>query len=1358
MSKFIEEAFIYKKTKLILVLLCIISLGSCTKAQKTIPKIKDGVLDLRDWDFKKDGKLTVHGKWMFWWKKFIDPSVFQDKIQPVPETFQTSTRWKGKTSSKEKGSKLPSYGYATYSFKIIFPKNLKKISMLYASHPSKSYLVNKNKITKINNRGIPSKKRSGENYFFKRKIDQIEIGNEKSNYLVVHLSSHHFHGGGEIKLLQIGKLEELQNTNKRDLVLKAVISTILIIMGLYNLILYFFIREDKASLYFSLLCLGVALYEIGQYYLITNILDINFYFSECKMIYIGLYTAMPMLTQYLTQLFPGNWYKKFSFLYLIMFNVLLIITVLTPYYIYSKTLNLFSFLALIGIILSIILISINLKSRGTAKVLIFSFIIVFITAIQNILEGMGVIQLGVYLVSYGILFLILCNALIITKRNANSYYKAKDLTINLEEKVQSQTRAALKAKEEAEALKEEALNQNVKLLELDKQKTMFFQNISHELRTPLTLIMNPLSSLNEDMPEEERVIVAKENSTRLYRLVNQLLDFEKITAGKNQLELRPINLVTFLNTCAKMFKPSTKNKNISFFYKVNGRDFNKDIAPIYIQAEVDALEKIIFNFLSNALKYSPEDSSILLGLSCYESNVKISVKDNGKGISEKNQSKLFEVFSQVDSTTTREYEGTGLGLALVKNLAIEMNAQVGVESEISKGSTFYVEFKQYTKKLAPLDLMIVEDEIDLLDTYKEFFEKSKKLKRISYCMNASEAREVLKENTVKCIMSDAIMPGEDGVNLLKFVHQEYPKTKKIIITGQASDEMLEDAVNIAKVDLVLRKPISNLKLFDLLGKMIRESLVKEEKEVFTEDLADLLVVDDDEAVLESYQMIFDESKLNNVFYAKNAEEAKEILKEKEFKCIISDARMPGEDGADFLSFVHEYFPETKKLLITGQATDDILKRAVNDGNVDKVLYKPFDSKELKKTIYKLIDESKLNSLNNYTIKDWHLSGSDLSIVDDSDINIELTDLETESKDIILVVDDLKDMRDLITKTLEKNNFKVLKGSNGEIGSEIALKTEPDLIITDWMMPKKSGLDLIKDIRTNEKLKSTPIVLLTAKSDEESKISGAEIGADAFLGKPFNEHELISIVKNLINLKSNEKEVQKLNEHITQNVLKKYLAPEIVDKIIQGEVEFLTEPKHMDITIMFTDLTGFTKLSSNKKAEDISSILNQYFGSMNQIIFGSQGTIDKYMGDGIMVLFGAPIETSKIDQIENALACANRMRDNLDSLNEIWIKNGIIDIDEKLEMRIGIHSGSVLVGNFGSSLRSDFTAIGNEVNIASRIESLCKSHEIFISEKITEYLKEDEFKSEGLFALKGVNKKIELFSFVGQRNLLDIEES
>ena len=194
-----------------------------------------------------------------------------------------------------------------------------------------------------------------------------------------------------------------------------------------------------------------------------------------------------------------------------------------------------------------------------------------------------------------------------------------------------------------------------KLRELDQQKTAFFQNMSHELRTPLTLILGPLEQSAKRHTNDDDIAVATKNARRLLRLVNQLLDFQKLEAGKKELNLGPLNLNRFTHVLGDYFASACSSKTIAFNVTRDGRELIRD-EVLAIQSEPDALEKIAFNFLSNALKYTPRGGQIELGLlSRDETKIRLFVKDSGPGISEEGQTKLFQVFSQVEGSTTREY-------------------------------------------------------------------------------------------------------------------------------------------------------------------------------------------------------------------------------------------------------------------------------------------------------------------------------------------------------------------------------------------------------------------------------------------------------------------------------------------------------------------------------------------------------------------------------------------------------------------------------------------------------------------------------------------------------------------------------
>ena len=353
-------------------------------------------------------------------------------------------------------------------------------------------------------------------------------------------------------------------------------------------------------------------------------------------------------------------------------------------------------------------------------------------------------------------------------------------------------------------------------------------------------------------------------------------------------------------------------------------------------------------------------------------------------------------------------------------------------------------------------------------------------------------------------------------------------------------------------------------------------------------------------------------------------------------------------------------------------------------------------------------------------------------------------LESEGKgQLVLVVDDLEDMRNLIGNTLKKRGYRVLKAANGEQGYEVICDRKPDLVISDWMMPKLSGPDMLKQVRGNTDVATTPFILLTAKSDEESKLIGTEIGADVFLGKPFNDQELGSAVRNLLGLKSREKEVQKLNDYITESVLKRYLPPALIGDILSGELSMDKPAELRDITVLFSDLKGFTKTSEALGAEGISAFLNEYLTVMNEVIFEHGGTIDKFIGDAIMVLFGAPQDMSPEEQVKRATDCAKAMQRAMEGITRMWRADGAGD----LQMRIGIHHGSAVVGNFGSSQRSDYTAIGPCVNMAARIESASVPGEVFVSEDTAKLMGEGATIKVGAFELKGIEGKATLYRVV-----------
>ena len=231
------------------------------------------------------------------------------------------------------------------------------------------------------------------------------------------------------------------------------------------------------------------------------------------------------------------------------------------------------------------------------------------------------------------------------------------------------------------------------------------------------------------------------------------------------------------------------------------------------------------------------------------------------------------------------------------------------------------------------------------------------------------------------------------------------------------------------------------------------------------------------------------------------------------------------------------------------------------------------------------------------------------------------------------------------------------------------------------------------------------------------------------------------------------ELEELNRNITEKVLKRYLPPRLIDEILAGRQQVDEEPRFMDITVLFTDLAGFTSLSEELGTKTISRLLNEYLTAMADVVFENGGTIDKFIGDSIMVLFGAPLESEPRQQVNNAVGCARAMRDKLKELNQHWASQGL----PILAMRMGIHRGPALVGNLGSDRRSDYTAIGSTVNIASRIEGVCTPGCAFMSESVAQLVASSDKTSVGEHKLKGISNPMELFR-LSRSNVVELSEA
>ena len=379
-----------------------------------------------------------------------------------------------------------------------------------------------------------------------------------------------------------------------------------------------------------------------------------------------------------------------------------------------------------------------------------------------------------------------------------------------------------------------------KLKEVDQLKSQFFANISHEFRTPLTLILGQVESVmssNIDVKEKGKLQVANRNANRLLTLINQLLDISKIEAGSMELKAAQHNLVSFLKSLFYSFESIAESKKISL-------KFDSEYENIPVVYDPDKMENIFYNLVSNAFKFTSKGGEIKVSLILSGSLVDIRIKDTGIGIPENRLKNIFNRFYQVDSTTTREYEGTGIGLSLTKELIELHKGKISVNSKVGEGSEFiitlpvgdiYLENKKLIEipvqkpansalsiepnEINPVSgipdqsssikkeiILIVEDNTDVRNYIREQIEKENIILEAS---NGADGILIAKTEIPDLIITDVMMPRMNGYEFSREIRKD-EKTSHIPIIMLTAKAGLDDKIEGLEtgIDAYLTKPFS----------------------------------------------------------------------------------------------------------------------------------------------------------------------------------------------------------------------------------------------------------------------------------------------------------------------------------------------------------------------------------------------------------------------------------------------------------------------------------------------------------------------------------------------------------------------
>ena len=359
---------------------------------------------------------------------------------------------------------------------------------------------------------------------------------------------------------------------------------------------------------------------------------------------------------------------------------------------------------------------------------------------------------------------------------------------------------------------------------------------------------------------------------------------------------------------------------------------------------------------------------------------------------------------------------------------------------------------------------------------------------------------------------------------------------------------------------------------------------------------------------------------------------------------------------------------------------------------------------------------------------------------------------------VLVVDDtplnVKMLADLLT-------FKGYQPVTAASGAEALAKIEaekPDLVLLDVMMPGMNGYEVCQKIRANPATGMLPVVMITALDPAQERVKGIEAGADDFLSKPINQPELLARVRSLLRIKELWDTVQSqatqlaewnktLEQRVTEQVaqldrlgrLKNFFSKQLADSIVSGGGEELLKTHRRDVVVVFLDMRGFTAFTDTSEPEEVMNVLAEYHKVMGPLILEFEGTLERFVGDGMMIFFNDPIKLE--NPAMNAVRMAVAMQEKFSPLRTTWKKRGF-----DLDLGIGIAQGFATLGAIGYEGRWDYACIGSVTNLAARLCSEAKGGQILTNRKTLARI-EDAVHSEplGEVSLKGISTPVPAFN-------------
>ena len=363
--------------------------------------------------------------------------------------------------------------------------------------------------------------------------------------------------------------------------------------------------------------------------------------------------------------------------------------------------------------------------------------------------------------------------------------------------------------------------------------------------------------------------------------------------------------------------------------------------------------------------------------------------------------------------------------------------------------------------------------------------------------------------------------------------------------------------------------------------------------------------------------------------------------------------------------------------------------------------------------------------------------------------------------VILVVDDNEENRDMLARRLRRQGYEVPTAAGGRAALDALAQTPVDLVLLDVMMPDLDGYAVLQQLKADPKLRDIPVLMISALDEMDSVVRCIQLGAEDYLGKPFDPVLLQARIgaclekkrlhdQEVLHLRELAEWNQTLERRVAEQVsqleqlgrLKRFFSPQLAERIVAGGADDPLKTHRREVTVVFVDLRGFTAFAETAEPEEVMGMLREYHAEMGRLIVAHEGTLERFTGDGMMIFFNDPVEVP--NPAERAIRMAVAMRDRVGELAAGWRKQGW-----DTALKVGIAKGYATIGAIGFEGRMDYGAIGNVTNLAARLCGEAEGGQILISARVASAV-ETIIDAEhlGPLTLKGLARPVPIWSVRG----------